>query len=315
MFGFESENAAGLNCNGLLSQLRLRQKSSVEMTLLATPVLTTTPLLTVEVLYHVWLPIFSSFSGFYECIFWKLRNTNIKHLNLLTKSMDLRFSSINSMMNLKRIMGLLPRCREQKGSKTLSANKPILHVSNVIVSPSTVFKNISTHKGTASTSPLLNAIVNIIVRYATESEGVRRERRLAFWRHDSRRHARKTCRRRPNDRTTAACCGPHSHSITQKHFWQRKRVDQNVTPDCTHWSDGIVYAHLKFEHNNSHVDLRGIFACSIFRTVGNVNILVGLVADVTRVITLTIIIIPASFLRRDRRISVFVFFKKKKKND
>jgi len=61
------------------------------------------------------------------------------------------------------------------------------------------------------------------------------------------------------------------------------------------------------------VDLRGIFACSIFRTVGNVNILVGLVADVTRVITLTIIIIPASFLRRDRRISVFVF--KKKKNE
>lgn len=28
MLGFESENAAGLNCNGLVSQLRRRQKSS-----------------------------------------------------------------------------------------------------------------------------------------------------------------------------------------------------------------------------------------------------------------------------------------------
>jgi len=71
----------------------------------------------------------------------------------------------------------------------------------------------------------------ILVRYATESAEVRQGWRLAFWRHDCRRHARKTCRRRPNDRTTATCCGTHSRarSTIQNNFWQRKSVNVNLS--------------------------------------------------------------------------------------
>jgi len=92
--------------------------------------------------------------------------------------------------------------------------------------------------------------VLILVRYATESAEVGR---LAFWRHDCPRHARKRrkpCRRRPNDRTTAACCGTHSRarSTIQNNFWRlnanltasRTKIiyfnRQNVTTGCVHLS-------------------------------------------------------------------------------
>jgi hypothetical protein len=116
-------------------------------------------------------------------------------------------------------------------------------------------------------------IIIIIVRYATESEGVRRGRRLAFWRHDYRRHARKPCRRRPNDRTTAACCGTLALNNTQKHFWQRKRVNVNLTASRTkiilqskrHRRLRTLFncqtvSHFRVRTFNVHVDLRGIFA-------------------------------------------------------